>query len=48
MNTGPSLYVENGDLSEKPGGSEMQAQGPIECLADPCMAADREEESEEA
>ncbi|MDA8615280.1 glycoside hydrolase [Candidatus Poseidoniales archaeon] len=46
MNNGPSLYVEKGVLNDKPGGSGMAASLPVECLADPCMATDREQESE--
>ena len=46
MNNGPSLYVEKGVLDDKPGGSAMAAPAPVECLADPCMAIDREQESE--
>jgi hypothetical protein len=46
MNNGPSLYVEKGVLNDKPGGSTMAAPAPVACLADPCMATDREQESE--
>ncbi len=44
MANGPSLYVEQGMLAGFDGEDGMEQQGPIDCLADPCMAADRKEE----
>lgn len=44
MANGPSLYVEQGMLAGFEGEDGMEQQGPIDCLADPCMAADRKEE----
>lgn len=47
LSNGPSLYVEKGLLSGLGDADEMELQGSELCLADPCMAAERDEESVE-